>query len=218
MMNRGITFTDFHTAIDWGLILTAKSIPRAEIKENYVEIDGRDGALDYTEAFGDVKYKNRPLSFSFSASDGTYLEREELINKIVQLIHGKRHMIITDDDPQHYFVGRCKVENITNGLAYGTFQISVTADPWRYAREKTYLILPAKSYQHDPIRLYNQGRKTCVPTVTVAAAASIYYGSTVKELKKGTYILPDLILTSGVNQIYLTSESKVMFEWQEADL
>lgn len=218
MMNRGITFTDFHTAIDWGLILTAKSIPRAEIKENYVEVDGRDGALDYTEAFGDVKYKNRPLSFSFSASEGTYLEREELINKIVQLIHGKRHMIITDDDPQHYFVGRCKVENIANGLAYGTFQISVTADPWRYVKEKTYLILPTKSYQHDPIRLFNQGRKACVPTVTVAADASIYYGSTVKELKKGTFILPDLILASGVNQIYLTSEGEVMFEWQEADL
>ena len=218
MMNRGVTFTDFHTAIDWGLILTAKSIPRAEAKENYVEVDGRDGALDYTEAFGDVKYKNRTLSFSFSASEGTYLEREALINKIVQLVHGKRHMIITDDDPQHYFAGRCKVENITNGLAYGTFQIFVTADPWRYAREKTFLILPAKSYQHDPIRLYNQGRKVCVPTVTVAAAASIYYGSTVKELEKGTYILPDLILTSGVNQIYLTSEGEVMFEWQEADL
>lgn len=215
---RGILFTDIHTGNDWNIVLTSKEISRAEPKENYVEVDGADGTLDYTEAFGDVRYKNRPLSFSFSLSDGRYLDREELIAEIVQKLHGRRHQIIIDDDPMHYWDGRCKVENISNGVAYGTLRVKVTADPWYYAVNQTTITLPLQTYNDHRIYLHNFGRKICIPSVTVSGPTKIKHSSGTYNLKAGFYTLPGVMLYPGTTELVITTDSAVRFEYREAIL
>lgn len=216
MMERGILFTDTHTAEDWGMVLTNKSIPRAEVKENFVAVEGRNGDLDYTEAFGDVKYENRQLTFSFSLSNGSYLDREELINTIVQKLHGQRHTIKTDDDSTRYFSGRCKVTDITNNLAYATMKVTVNADPWYYSVSET--VYSAAVPTSTQITLENNGRMTCIPKVTITGTVTLQYDGNTHALSAGSYTLADLKLPTGNKIITLSGTGTVEFKYREAIL
>ena len=46
---------------DYGLIVAPYAIPMPEPQTNFVEIPGRDGALDLSEAFGSVRYADRTI-------------------------------------------------------------------------------------------------------------------------------------------------------------
>ena len=56
---KGIILGSFHSFYEWGLILQSKIIEPAPIKEYKVDIQGGNGQLDFTEAFGGVHYDNR---------------------------------------------------------------------------------------------------------------------------------------------------------------
>ena len=83
-MNNGVTFGSKNTITDWDLLMISKNIGEAEAITNYVEIPGRDGTLDLTEALGEVKYKNRALTFDFDLFNPTsfWTIQREIINYI----------------------------------------------------------------------------------------------------------------------------------------
>ena len=103
----GVTFGSYHSYDDFNLILTEKEIGSAEVKTNYVDVDGAHGMIDYTEYFGEPKYKSRTLLFSFNTivNQSDFLK---LYSSILNTLHGKRMKIVLDDDPynqlllQHY--------------------------------------------------------------------------------------------------------------------
>lgn len=195
---RGIKIDQFHTGRDWGAVMTAMSIPRPSVKTSYVSIDGADGSLDYTEAFGAINYENRELTFSFSLSDGTRLEREKLINRIVAFCHGQNHKIIIDDDPAHYFFGRCAISDVGNSIPYGVFTLTVTAEPWFYSVYETIRKITLTSTSAE-VLLINSGVKTVIPTIeTTAKIKSVAYNGTSHTLNgAGTYELTDCKIKGG---------------------
>ena len=54
---------------DYGLIVAPYAIPMPEPQMNFVEIPGRDGALDLSEAFGTVRYTDRIIPLTLYARD-----------------------------------------------------------------------------------------------------------------------------------------------------
>ena len=52
---------------DYGLIVAPYAIPMPEPQTNFVEIPGRDGALDLSEAFGTVRYADRVIPLTLYA-------------------------------------------------------------------------------------------------------------------------------------------------------
>lgn len=54
-----VKFGGLHSFYEWGLILSEKEIKAPQPKTNAVDVEGADCEIDYTEAFGDVKYQNR---------------------------------------------------------------------------------------------------------------------------------------------------------------
>ena len=52
---------------DYGLIVAPYAIPMPEPQTSFVEIPGRDGALDLSEAFGTVRYSDRIISLTLYA-------------------------------------------------------------------------------------------------------------------------------------------------------
>lgn len=215
-MNRGIQIGDFHTAGDWDLILNSKSINPPSAKKNEINIDGRDGVLDLTEALtGEVTYGVRSISFVFLLTEGTYQEREDLLHEIVGYVNGQRRKIITDDDSDHYYIGRCEVKSVTNNNAYGKFTIEVSADPWYYSVAETVNTYTATSTA-STITCVNNGIRSVTPTLVVTGDINITYGETSVALETGTYKLSGFKFASGSTSFSLSGTGTLTVKYREA--
>lgn len=215
---RGVYFTDYHTNNDWGLILNSKKLDPPTPKIVKVSIDGRDGDLDLSEALtGEIRYNNREANFTFLITEGSQADREYMINTIINAIHGKTHKIILPDDLEHYLLGRCSISGVTNDRAFGSFSVSVDCEPYRYSIYETKRIIELTDTPVE-IALSNSGRKTVIPTVVVANTAGIVFGATSLELNAGTYQIPALKLTSGVNTITVSGSGNLALSYREAVL
>ena len=217
-MERYFQFNNYNSFTDWGLIVTEKVVTPPEPKTNYVEIDGRSGSLDLTEALtGEVKYNDRTVEASFWTSDGTRAERERMINEIVTALHGRKIQIIEPDDPEHYFIGRPLVTSYLNILPYAELTIEAVCEPWRYAIEETKRRVEVAGSTVD-VAIHNGGTKTIIPTVTVDGSVTISYGGALTKLTSGRYQLLDLKLCHGTNLVTVSGDGAVTFAYREATL
>lgn len=215
---RGVQFGENHTADDWGLILTAKTIDPPTPKVININIDGRDGTLDLSRALtGEMKYNDRSASFSFLVTEGTQSDRFNTIQEIINAVHGQRLQIIEPDSPDTYLVGDCTVTEVVDNKAYGSFNITATCEPYRYRINETSRIITASATQTE-IALVNSGRKTLVPTITVTGSVDLVIDTTSVSLGAGTYKLTALQLKTGVTTLTVKGSGTVTFTYREARL
>lgn len=218
-MNRRFFILDkFNTWHDWRCTVTAKSVPPAEPKTNYVEIDGAHGALDLSEALtGGPVYGTRIVTASFMCSEGTYREREELLRRIRTALHGRKVQIIEPDDPDHFFLGRVVIKESVNNLAYMTFSIEAVCDPWRYAISAANRSTEVDGDSVDLV-IQNHGDKTLCPVITVTGEVTLTFDGATADLIAGSYQVTDLRLTHGPNVVTVSGKGSVVFTYQEAVL
>lgn len=215
---RGVQFGEFHTADDWGLILNTKDIKTPTRKIVKVSVDGRDGDINLSRALtGEMRYSNREASFTFLLTDGSYEEREELIDEIINSIDGYELQIIDPDKPDYYLVGECGVSDVVNNKAYGSFKITADCEPYYYAKNETRRVIELSTTEID-INLTNSGRKTLSPTVIVEGEARVGYGATSTALSTGSYKLTSLYLRKGVTTVTLSGSGSITFVYREAVL
>ena len=214
---RGVKFGQYHSAEDWGIILNAKTLTPPVAKTTYISVEGRDGDLDLSETLtGEVRYKNRTSSFTFLLTDGSYFDREELLDEITSAVHGKRLEITTDDKPDYYLSGRCEVKERNNNKAYGTVKIECNCDPWYYRLTETVRSFSISS--ETDIILVNNGRKTLTPEITVNGSITVAFNSTSVDLTTGTYKLSKLKLISGNTPLTLSGSGSISFTYREGVL
>lgn len=214
-MNNGVTFGEKHTINDWDLLMTSKTIGEAEPKTNYLEIPGRDGAIDLTEALGEVKYNDRNISFEFDMfqkpSSWWNLKKE-----ISNYINGKKMKVILDQDPNYYYNARLQVDDFANEKAVGHISISGVAEPYKYKKNVTTVtntVEAGKSYT------YTNGRKSVVPTLTLSAPMTIIFNGTSYSLNAGTLKVLGIKFTEGTNTISVANGSGTLtVTYQEGDL
>lgn len=218
MNRRYFIFDKFNSWYDWRCTLTSKSVPPAEPKYNYVEIEGASGSLDFTEALtGEPVYSDRTVNATFMCSEGTHKEREALLRRIITTLHGRKIQIIEPDDPDHYFLGRVRILEPQNHLAYLDFEIEATCGPWRYAVNETTRLVTVETGVDVVIR--NEGDKTVIPTVTVDGTVNLTHnGKTYGSMTTGNYLITDLRLVHGVNVVGLSGHGSVTFTYREAVL
>lgn len=218
MEMRHFYFDKYHTFHDWGLVLTDKSIPDPEPKTNYIQLDGVSGSLDLTEALtGEVAYNDRTIAATFSASCGTYQEREAVRRQIAAAIHGRKVQIIEPDDPEHYFLGRVVVKDGTRHAAYSTFTLEAVCEPWRYARAESTRRVEATANQQDVV-IENQGVKTLCPDIRVEGTVTLTYDGASVQLQTGSYKVADIKLRQGANVVGVSGTGTVTFVYREATL
>lgn len=217
MSRRFFILDKFNTWYDWRCTLTAKSVPPAEPKFNYVEIEGAHGALDFSEALtGEPVYADRVVAASFMCSEGTHKERADLLRRITTALHGRKIQIIEPDDPEHYLLGRVRILEPVNNQAYLTFDIEATCDPWRYAVNET-----TRRVQVDgavDVVIHNDGDKTVVPVVTIEGRLTVTRNGVASTLEAGNYMLTDLRLRHGPNVVTLSGHGAATFTYREAVL
>lgn len=209
---RGITFIDIasgaskHTADDWDLIMSRKAIGTPTPRVVKVDMSDRDGELDLSDEIrGRVSYQNRALSFSFTctARQSTWAD---LRAEIAGFIHGKRLKIVDPDTPNHYYIGRCTLQEPTYiGEAIMFLDVTVDADPYRLSNTETTV---SKSVSAGSTVSLVNSVMPVVPTITVSANMTIVFGNFSSSLASGsTYEIPEITLENGANTINIAAGS-----------
>nr|DAK85088.1 MAG TPA: distal tail protein [Caudoviricetes sp.] len=138
----GITFISIneniskHSYRDFGLILTKQEIELPPAKTYIVEIEGRNGSLDLSESFGEIKYENREIKFTFELIENIESWQYRM-KKVAAFLHGQRMKIITWSDPNFYYVGRCNIEEYNSVSKLGRIVVICNCEPYKYKRKIT---------------------------------------------------------------------------------
>lgn len=215
-MERALILDRYNTYLEWNLILTALEISPPTPKTNLVSIQGMSGTLDLSEALtGTITYNDRNLKASFWTDYGTRIDRENIYNQILNLIHGKKVSIVEPDDQEHFLQGRIEVGTQKNNLSYMEFTIAATCEPWKYAIRETNRIVDLND--DNGITIYNNGLKQICPMIIVEGGPiTLEYGEDTVTLSSGSNIVTDLKLLHGENYIGLSGEGTVTFQFREA--
>lgn len=219
-MYASVNFDNFNTWDDFSLIRATKSISAPEPKYIKVEVEGSDGDLDLTEYFGDVKYKNRKISFEFSTMR-PQSEFPELFSRIQDSLHGRRMKIVLEEDADFFYIGRVTVNEWKSNKSIGLIAIDCDVEPYKYKSRLTMrtLTLTGSRTQYVLSNL----RKQVVPTFRINAPTKIEFNNSTFSIgqtgmSEQTFTIPEITLTKGNNIIYLTGTGTVKIEYQEGGL
>lgn len=222
MDRRKITIGTYDTALDGLWTLTGWSFSAPVMESYFVDVPGRKaGPLDLSTALtdGEPTYGSRTFKATLESSEGTYLERAERIDTMINWLDGWRLQIVLPDDPDHYIIGRVSVEKEYNDMAHCAVTVTAICEPWRYNQLERVLSFDAPDARTVTIR--NTGRMTVVPLLVVSgedAAVSLAFGGASWTLGAGTYQLPDLVLRQGDAQLTYSGTGSFTLTYREAVL
>ena len=200
---------------NYGLIVAPYAIPMPEPQTNFVEIPGRDGALDLSEAFGTVRYADRIISLTLYAR----APFDTLVSAFSADVHGRRMNMIFDRDPTFYYDARITIEDVERHWGYCELSLECRAKPYKLEQFETAItVLPTGS---ATVTLTN----TCmpaVPTITVSAEMMLTFTIAEKDytvnLSAGTHVIPSLVLKEGNTEIGITGTGRVTFTYRKGVL
>jgi predicted phage tail component-like protein len=219
-MIKRVFFDNFDSWNDFSLIRSVKTITSPEPKFVKVEIDGADGELDLTEYFGDVKYKNRKITFEFRTAvrESQFMT---LFSEIQNSLHGRKMKIVLEEDPDFYYVGRVSVNEWGSDKNIGKITVECDCEPYKYKTLKTVFTLNLNSkVQYILPNL----RKRVVPTFTISSPVLIEFNNSSFSIGASgmtgeqTFVIPEISLGEGDNLISLTGTGRVKIEYQEGSL
>lgn len=220
MIETGISFGDLHSYRDFDLILAEVTIPPASPRESFIDIPGADGAVDMTEAMGEVKYSDRTgAKFTFYMNPAAYLSDaawEEKKKEISNRLNGLRCKITLDKDPAYYWLGRCKVSDHTANKKKRKIVVAARLAPYKLKTNETTVTVNLTSTQKE-INLTN-ARKTVCPTITCTGNATVVVSGSEYALSKGTHKILDFQLKEGETSVTVSGTGAITFKYQEGDL
>lgn len=212
---KGIKFDNYHSFDDFGLILSSKTIGAAEPKTELIEVPGADAPLDFTEFFGDIKYNNRPLSFTFTLLPPAS-EFPEKYSDIANKLNGRKMKIIDDDDPDFWYYGRVSVDDLDKDKNIATIAVECDCEPFKYKLNKTTKQVTVSG--STSVQLTNL-RQHVTPTLNSTAAIDVTYEGTKYSVSTtGDFIIPELVLKEGQNTLTITGTATVTITYQEGGL
>ena len=157
----GVTFVSLntniskHSYLDFGVILTEQNIGLPSPKTYTVNIEGMDGALDLSECFGEMKYENRTIKFTFESIDKITDWQAKMI-KISSFLHGQKMKITTWSDPNFHYIGRCQIDEYNSNSKLGKIVISCDCEPFKYKQNITTfnLVEGSNTVQNSRMTVY----------------------------------------------------------------
>ena len=200
---------------DYGLIVAPYSIPMPELQTNFVEIPGRDGALDLSEAFGAVRYADRIIQMTLYAR----APFDTLISAFATDIHGRRMNVIFDRDPTYYYDARITIEDVERHWGYCELSLECRTKPYKLEQFETAItVLPAGT----AIVTLTNTRMPVVPSITVSAEMAIAFTISGKNysvtLPAGTHTIPSLMLMEDETEIGITGTGSITFTYRKGAL
>lgn len=220
MIETGVYFGDIHSFYDLNLILSSVEIAPASPKTNYVDIPGADGALDLTEAHGEVKYSDRTHKFTLTmnpADDLSEAAWEAKKTEVSNRLNGRACRITLDKDPDYFWQGRCAVDSYKSNKRLRQFVVAARVRPYKYKQTETVVTFDLTEAEKT-VSLQNSRRSVCpVITCTNDNTVIVFKGNTFK-FNAGQHQNLNIRFTEGINQVTISGTGQVTFTYQEGDL
>lgn len=218
-MIRGVLFTldsgeKYHSWRDFALIRSSKQVGKAAVKASTIDIPGADGVLDFTDYFGEPKFKNRQITIEFSCKEKMHLW-DSIYSNLQNILNGQHLKLTFEEDDEFYYVGRCSINEWRSSKKIGKIVVEIDAEPYKYKIQPT--VISNAIVGSDKVVLNNL-RKRVVPTITTTADINIIFESSSFSLSPGTYVVPDIVLKAGTNEMTITGTADVTITYQEGCL
>ena len=209
-----IQFGTVNTQTHYGLIVAPYEIPMPLAQTNFVQVPGRDGSLDLTEAFDAIRFNDRIIYITLYAT-GEYDGR---VSNFVNAVHGKRLQIIFSKDSTHYYTGRVDVTTITKYDGYCEIALTITAEPYKLDRQETTVTVNGNG-----TAVLTNGRMPLVPLVTNSEQATLSFqsgGSTVRlNMSPGAHLNAQFyLLSEEVKRVTVESTGTTVFAFRKGAL
>ena len=127
-MGTGAKLNGKHTETDYGIKLLAIEIG---IPETLSERQRLPGGNNYINAGNIGIFGQRPIKLSFDRL-GSYADWLEQISVISAAVNGKEVELELDSQPGYYYYGIAAVSSTKENNVVTMFEISMTADPFKY--------------------------------------------------------------------------------------
>ncbi len=213
------TYAAVDTYEEYGLALAFApfSISAPEVRTEYKEVRGMDGALDVSESpQGYPVYENRTIKLRLFKAVRPFMACD--IDELMQLRttflarwQGRKVRITLPDDETHYWVGRLSVGDLETDSNFGFFDCEAVVYPYKLKNESTAVEITDLTTDWQTYTLTNE-RRFVVPEITIEQNTDIQMlqgalsvpPEVNLELPSGetsaTFRLPDTLLIEGTNQ------------------
>lgn len=212
---------------DWKIVSTKRPVfNEPELRSEYMDVPGRNGQLDMTEVLtGYPLFENRTGSLEFFLYDDSKPALTKL-NVIRNYLHGKRHKIILNDEPEYYYAGRLMVHEShpTTEGEYAVFELEYNLEPYKYELSSSsddWLWDPF-NFETGVIREYNGipvagtatvtvigSRKPTTPTIICDTDMNMVFDGSTYALSAGTNIVPSIVLHEEEYEFTFTGSGSV---------
>ena len=177
----------------YGITPTTATVPQPEAKTYQADIPGRDGMLDYTDAFGVIRYDNRTVTVE-AYEIGDIAARMEHRRAICSDMHGKSCMLSLSTLDGYTFSGRCNVEYDEDG-SQTVYTLSFDCEPYKLKETCTYRVNAAGGVTIN----LACGRKRVCPTIEVNHRALVSMDGRTWVLEPGASRIRDLWISGDPN-------------------
>lgn len=209
-----VYFDEYNSWEDFHLILSEKKIESPAYKSETTDIPGGDGVLDHTEYFGEVKFKNRKLTFTFTTFGSQY-DLAEILSRVQNAIQGRKVKITLSNDSDFYYIGRVKIKTPTNDKNIMKIPMECDCEPYKYKVFETVI----KKTINGEVRISCPNlRKTVVPTIVTDGEIKITFDGATYSLSAGTYLLPEIYFTEGTNILTIEGTATIEIRYREGGL
>lgn len=223
-----VLFGNIKSYENWGLKLETIQLSFPEAKTDQIDIPGANGVIDLTEVNGQVCYKNRTMTLTFSLDDD-YAKWHLLSSRIAKELHGKMIKCILPDDPNYYYEGRFSLDSKKTNDVITDIVITGDVHPFKldvYSSSEEWLWDPF-SFEDGIIRSYHDievsgttsvsvigSEMPVVPKFICNAEMDLLFHGTVFHLAVGETMDYDIILSDGENQLMFTGNGTVTIEYR----
>ena len=233
--NYAATLNGKHTYTDYGLYVTNNDpVEPPEVKAEYIEIPGRNGQIDLTEALtGYTVYNNRQIVLELGGKKRSQ-DWPGFMSNFLNELHGQSVTVIFDNDPSYYYVGRATVESdYEKGNEIARFTLTINAEPYKYSNQSTtepWLWDPF-SFVDGVIRYYNQiqvdgtaqiqvlgSEMPVIPVFTTSAAMQVEFGGKTYDLAAGNNKIYDIVLMNQAYTLTFTGTGTVSINYKTGRL
>lgn len=222
-----MTIGGHHTFRDWSMV--PEEIPiiaPPPVMENYVDVPGMDGMLDYSDVLtGRPSYGRRTGSLNFIVMDGG--DWPASYHAALTALHGQKLNCILDDEPEYFYTGRFSVNKQESSRGYSRIVIDYDLDPYRYPVDTSIahdwlwnnlfdIIIYYGSFKVDTTverTLINPTGSNIIPTFTCSAPITVTFNGNTYTLPKGTTSSPGFYLSPGDNIMTFSGTGRVSVDY-----
>ncbi|MBR0380329.1 MAG: hypothetical protein IJH62_07190 [Mogibacterium sp.] len=231
-MYHSLIISGKNTYDEWGLVPMSRPLvnPPA-VKTTYVDLPASHGVLDYTSLLlAETPYGQREGSWEFYLKAGR--SWANVYSDLMNFLHGERHTVILEDDPNFQYTGRLFVNSWKSDKNYSTITIGYNLDPFKYSVNGTEEIdwlwndLFAEIIQYGTFNVsgtkyrnfINRGLRTAIPTFTLSSSMTVEFNGSSYGLMKGKNYNANLALEPGDNIMKFTGNGDVTVSYREVSL